>query len=104
MSSNNQGNPSAAIPVYSTTGGSPMGYQQITSLGAAQHLTVPTGAQLAIIVSEAQAVRYRDDGTAPTAAIGMPLAVGQVLQYTGDLSEIEFIEQAGGAKLNISYY
>jgi hypothetical protein len=34
----------------------------------------------------------------------MPLAVGVTLQYDGDLTQIRFIEQAGGAILNISYY
>lgn len=82
----------------------PLGYQQITSLSAAAALTVPTGATSAVIVAEAQAVRYRDDGTAPTSSVGIPMAVGAVLQYTGRLSAIKFIEQTSGAKLNISYY
>jgi hypothetical protein len=58
----------------------------------------------ALIVAEGQAVRWRDDGTAPTATVGMPLAVGIPLQYDGDLTNIKFIEQVAGAKLNISYY
>lgn len=82
----------------------PLGYQQITSLSAAAGLTVPDGATSAVIVAEAQAVRYRDDGTAPTATVGIPLAVAAVLQYTGTLSAIKFIEQTSGAKLNISFY
>ena len=89
-----------------------MGYQQITSLSSASKLTVPqltkAGNKLmptfALIVCEGQAVRWRDDGTAPTSSVGMPLAVGVPLQYDGDLNNIQFIEQTGGAKLNISYY
>lgn len=90
-----------------------MGYQQITSLSSAQSLTVPavnpqTGLasqpSFALIVCETQAVRWRDDGTAPTSSVGMPLAVGVTLQYDGDLTKIKFIEQTGSAKLNISYY
>jgi hypothetical protein len=80
------------------------GYQQITSLSAATALTVPTGSTTAVIIAEAQAVRYRDDGTDPSASVGMPMAVGVTLTYTGPLSKIKFIEQTGGAKLNISYY
>jgi hypothetical protein len=34
----------------------------------------------------------------------MPLAVGVTLQYDGDLTQIQFIEQTSGAKINISYY
>jgi len=89
-----------------------MGYQQITSLSSATALTVPqrdlTGLvgtpRIAIITPESQAVRWRDDGVAPTASVGMPSAAGVTLQYDGDLSQIKFIEQVGGAKLNITYY
>jgi hypothetical protein len=89
-----------------------LGYQQITDLDPAVGLTVPTKnlsglastPSIALITPEAQAVRWRDDGVAPTATVGMPLAVGVTLQYDGDLTQIRFFEQAGGAKLNISYY
>jgi hypothetical protein len=89
-----------------------MGYQQITSLSSATNLTVPQTTLnglnakpvFALIVAEGQAVRWRDDKTAPTASVGMPLAVGIPLQYDGDLTNIKFIEQVSGAILNISYY
>jgi hypothetical protein len=89
-----------------------MGYQQITSLSSAANLTVPQRTPngqnskpvFALIVAEGQAVRWRDDLTAPTASVGMPLAVGIPLQYDGDLTNIKFIEQVGGAILNVSYY
>nr|DAH84771.1 MAG TPA: hypothetical protein [Caudoviricetes sp.] len=83
----------------------PLGYQQISSLAASTPLTVPPGANFALIDCEAQAVRWRDDGTAPTAAIGMPMAVADApLDYSGNLAALRFIEQTAGAKLNISYY
>ncbi len=81
-----------------------LGYQQITSLSASAALTVPTGATMALIVADTQAVRWRDDGTAPTASVGMPLAVGVSLSYDGDLKAIRFIQQASSATLNVSYY
>ena len=81
-----------------------LGYQQITSLSAATALTVPSGATLAIITPESQAVRWRDDGTDPTGAVGMPVPISTVLSYDGDLQRIRFIEQAASAKLNVSYY
>ena len=81
-----------------------LGYQQITSLSASTALTVPSGATMALIVPEAQAVRWRDDGTAPTASVGMPVAIGEALNYDGDLNRIRFIEQTASAKLNVSYY
>lgn len=89
-----------------------LGYQQITTLSSATKLTVPQRdlnglvgtPRIAIITPEAQAVRWRDDGVAPTSTVGMPLAAGVTLQYDGDISQIQFIEQTGGAKLNITYY
>lgn len=89
-----------------------LGYQQITSLSSSTGLTLPTTdtngmrctPAFALIIAETQGVRWRDDGTAPTASVGMPLAAGIPLQYDGDLSKIRFIEQSASAKLNISYY
>ncbi len=88
------------------------GYQQISTLSSATSLTVPTLGPdglnakpvFALIVAEGAPVRWRDDNTAPTASIGMPLAVGVPFQYDGDLTKIRFIEQSASAKLNISYY
>ncbi|MGJ2639728.1 hypothetical protein ACR8HR_22505 [Salmonella enterica subsp. enterica serovar Paratyphi A] len=83
----------------------PLGYQQITSLAASTALTVPPGANVALIDCEAQAVRWRDDGTAPTAAIGMPMAVADApFLFSANLSAVRFIEQTAGAKLNVAYY
>lgn len=89
-----------------------LGYQQITNLSSAVGLTVPALAPdgskqqptFALIVAETQGVRWRDDGTNPTASVGMPLAAGVPLQYDGDLARIRFIETTASAKLNISYY
>jgi hypothetical protein len=81
-----------------------LGYQQITSLSASTALTVPSGTTLALIVPETQNVRWRDDGVAPTASVGMPIFVGASLSYDGDLNKIRFIEETASAKLNISYY
>ncbi len=81
-----------------------LGYQQITSLSASAALTVPAGATRAIITAEAQGVRWRDDGVAPTASVGMILPVLVTLSYDGDLNRIRFIEQAASAILNVSYY
>ena len=82
----------------------PAGFQQITTLSGATKLTPPLNARIARIVCETQAVRWRDDGNAPTATVGMPLAVGTELTYDGGLGEIQFIEQTASAKLNVSYY
>jgi hypothetical protein len=91
---------------------STLGYQQITSLSSATGLTVPQRSAegllqqptMAVIIVEGASVRYRDDGVAPTASVGMPLEVGVILIFDGDLSNIKFIQQSAGAKLNVSYY
>lgn len=82
----------------------PLGFQQLTSIDASTALTPPAFARIAIVHPEAQNVRWRDDGTAPTAAIGMRLLVGAELNYAGNLTAIRFISETAGAKINVSYY
>lgn len=83
----------------------PLGYQQITSLSAAVGLTVPSGAQRALLQAESQIVRLRDDGTNPTASVGMILAASAVpFMYEGDLSAVKVIEATASAKLNVTYF
>jgi|SRR6478752_665308 len=90
-------------------------YVQLPQLGYVQHLAAavdvgvnlapPAGAVYAVVIPEAQAVRWRDDGQNPSATVGMPLAVGQALQVDGKLlSQYKFISQTAGAILNVSYY
>lgn len=89
----------------------PCGYQQLTSIDTAVSLTIPTTlcgpgpVTMIQFTAEAQAIRYRDDGVAPTAAVGIPIAVGTLpVTYEGSITKIQFISQTSGAKLNISYY
>lgn len=82
----------------------PMGHQQLTSLSSATGLTVPAGATRAQLQCETQNVRWRDDGTDPTAAVGMILVTTTVYEYIGNLSAIKFIQVASSAKLNVAYY
>jgi hypothetical protein len=81
-----------------------LGYQQLTDLSSAAALTVPTGATVALIQAESQSIRWRDDGTSPTTGVGMVLAAGESVFFTGVLAAFEAIEIAASAKLNISYY
>lgn len=101
-----EGSPVQALNPIPTCPGqvTPKGLQQITSLVAAASLTVPSGAQFALIQAESQDVRWRDDGTNPTASVGMLLASGETLAYTGPLAAIRLIETTASAKLNVSYY
>ena len=87
----------------------PKGYQQIADVSSAVGLTVPTEANgskahYALIQAVTKNVRWRDDGTDPTAAVGVQLAAGDDFWYTGDLSAIKFIEEAASAEVNVAYY
>ena len=82
-----------------------LGYQQVSSgLGSPVPLTVPPGAKVAYVEVGAAAVRWRDDGVAPTATVGMPVAAGDALVYNAGLTAIRFIAQGGSPVLDVSYY
>lgn len=80
------------------------GFEQITGLNVVKKLTVPTGARMCRIEAATQAVRWRDDGTAPSTTVGMTIAAGGFIEYDGELTRIQFIEAAASAVLNVSYY
>ena len=80
------------------------GYEQLTSLASVSALTVPTGAISALIQAESQSVRWRDDGIDPTTSVGMILAAGDTIFFTGNLSNFKVIEITNSAKINILYY
>lgn len=80
--------------------GVPKGFQQLSPTSATS-LTVPAGATLAVIVS-ASSFTWRDDGTAPTAAVGMVWPANTPLYYGGTLSVIQVISASG--TVNVSYY
>lgn len=85
----------------------PEGYQHLTSAGlaTAMALTVPDGALYAHVENNGTAaVRWRDDGTAPTATTGGRLLPGDILEYDGDVAAIQFIREAAGAVLDVHYY
>ena len=66
---------------------------------------IPLGATRVRISVGAQAIRWRDDGVNPTAAIGMPQAVGSVIDYQErDMASLRFISQVAGAILDITFY
>lgn len=81
-----------------------LGYQQITPGAVSTALTLPNGARVAVIQAAVAVLRWRDDGVAPTATVGMRIAAGGELVYDGELSKIRVIEEAAGAIANISYY
>jgi hypothetical protein len=82
-----------------------LGYQQITDLSAAVGFTsVPLGASYVRFQGEGYDVRWRDDATDPTSAVGMLLSPDLVVEYEGALAGIKFIEAVAGATLNCTFY
>lgn len=85
----------------------PLGYTQqtVTSL-VASTLTIPSGSQMAVVEVETAAIRYRDDGTAPTTAVGTPVASAGsvVICGLGIMTNWKAIASAANAKLNTSFY
>lgn len=90
-----------------------LGYAQIAAGGADASVLIssltfngvvgiPRGCETLLIVPEAQAIRWRSDGTAPTATVGYPLAVGAELRYTmAQLTQLRVIAQTAGAIVNV---
>ena len=82
----------------------PMGFEKLATLTSAKGLVnVPANAIGALIQAEGEAVRWQDVAE-PTAVLGMLLADGDTLWYTGDLSKIKFFENAATAHINCTYY
>lgn len=84
----------------------PLKYQKINPTTAtAINLTNATGATAALIKTETQPVRWRDDGTDPTGTDGMLIDTGDEFWYSGNLKAIKFIDTAAGAStVHISLY
>lgn len=90
------------IPVF----GAIVGYVQITPTIATGLTSPPAAATFAVIAAEAGNVRWRADGTAPTATVGMPFwgtaFLTVPLAYFGS---IQFINMTGSTSvLNVMYY
>lgn len=76
--------------------------QFAVSLASVTALTVPQFAAAAFICVETAAARYTDDGTTPSATIGIPVTAGQCWTYSGPLAAFRII--GAGATLDVLYY
>ena len=88
-----------------------LGYAQLvgvavsTGFAAINGGSIPDGTEFVEVTVSDQVVRWRGDGVAPTAAIGMPLPVGATRFFTQQqLAAVRFIEQDAGAELNCTFY
>lgn len=71
----------------------------------AEGLNVPTDARSALITAGAQAVRWRTDGTDPTATVGHFLASNANLEvFNRDLKKIKLIATSATSDIIITYF
>ena len=87
--------------------GQPCGFQQISAatLASATALTVPGAATYCVIEVDTANVRWRDDGTSPTAAVGVQMYAGApAIVFPGNMNTVKFILVSGSPVLNVSYY
>jgi hypothetical protein len=87
----------------------PLGYCQLTSLNSATNFSacpggIPGGANVAWISVSSEGIRYRDDGTRPTAFVGFPIPPGGTLLYVGRPKLIQLIEQKTSATVDVLFY
>lgn len=88
-----------------------LGYQQISAgtLAASTALTLPTlspGESVGYLMVQANGgiVRWRADGTAPTASVGMSIPDGGELNFVGDITKIRFILSTSAPVLDVSFF
>lgn len=84
----------------------PKGFQQLSAGGTAVALTVPSASQMAVVTVEVASIRWRDDGTSPTATVGVFVASAGTTVLCGNsvLNAWKAIATSGTATLGISYY
>lgn len=91
----------------------PFAFETITvssvSLGFTAASAYPTGgpaADMAVVDVETNGIRYRADGTAPTASVGNPVAAAATFTVCGQpsIKAVRFIRQTSDATLSVSYY
>lgn len=89
-------------------------YEKLTVGVAAVGLTAakrttnsPVGAKFVTLAVESNAIRYRADGTDPTATDGMPIAAGSTVEIKGkdSISRLKMIRSGGAdATVHVHYY
>ena len=70
------------------------------------HFSIPAGANVALLICETGACRFRDDGVTATATVGMIIqpTLPTPFEYSGDLSVIQFCGVTGTVAIDASFY
>ena len=87
----------------------PVGFEQLTAIGATAKglASIPADANKAIMTVENATLRYRDDGTDPTADIGLKVFIAGtiILNSRDSLTKFKAIRTGGtSSEVNCSYY
>jgi hypothetical protein len=102
----------APAPAQSGLRQVPLGFCPLSSMTGATSLTscsggIPANTTYAVICAYTQGVVWRDDGVAPTGTPGsggQGLSAGACIPYNGTFTAIQFIQQASGALLGVTFY
>lgn len=94
--------PKGFCHLTSSQTGSAVGFSASADAACASGL--PITARTVEICVEAQSVRYRDDGVAPTTTVGMLVTAGTCWAYAGTIAAIQFIAVTNGAVVDVSFY
>jgi hypothetical protein len=85
-----------------------LGYEQVETLSSAVGLTeIPDDVAEVWVQAEDVDVRFRADGTDPTASVGQIIPTGIGVWWNLDAQELhkcKFIETAASAKLSVTYF
>lgn len=94
--------------------GTAVGYERLTVSSTAVGFTLPAvGENTALVIVESTtaaptiALRYKEDGGAPTSSLGMPTTTGTVFEVQGaeNMKRFKAIEAVGATTyLHITYY
>lgn len=86
----------------------PLGYQQLAVSNTAVGFTLPATSRpvrVAIVMVEANPIRYRDDGTNPTATVGTLINPNVSVVVCGAaINRFRAIRSGSDAVLSINYY
>ncbi len=91
-------------------GRTPLGYAQKNVAAVSTGLPAPPNpysladVTYSILTPATVDIRWRDDGTAPTAAIGYPLKVGSELAYDGDPLAFQMISVGAATNVDVTLY
>lgn len=86
----------------------PLGHCQLTSVASSTLIStcsggVPASSNYALICVSSAAINWRDDGTAPTASVGNPVASGSCFGFTGNMAALRVIAQTGSPVVDIDF-